>query len=101
MIKSTKNPWHVWKSTVFSFQRKLLPNISKSYQTYPNVAMTAIGGISVGVKRFECGISGGLNENAPTDRRGIYEAFGSHRHVVIPIVAKSIINFNSYARLHV
>lgn len=61
----------------------------------------AMRGVSAGVKGFECGITGGLNENAPTDCRGIFGAFGSYRDVVIPIVVQSVINFNNYERDYV
>lgn len=100
--------WNIWKKKDFWFQQSMMPIISKYCQTYLNIVICrqiqqtiqrTTKGVSAGVKRFDCGKV--LNENAPTDCRGIFGAFGSYRDVVIPIVAKSMINFNNYARLHV
>lgn len=108
-MNNLKNLWNSWKKRGFFF----LPNVKtitfKSFQTCTILVICrqirqtmhkAIRSHSVGVKSFECDISD-KNENAPTECRGIFEAFGFYRDVVIPIVAKSIINFNSYARLYV
>ena len=104
-----KNLWNSWRKKEFLFQLKLKTIISKFYQTYPNLVIcrqirqmiqSIVRSHSAGAKLFECDISD-KNENAPTKSRGIFDAFGIYRGLVIPIVAKSIINFNSYVRLYV
>jgi len=110
MIDYFVSPWNTWKKKAIWFQPKSTALTSKSCQTYLNLVICRqiqqmiqgiAKGVSAGVKGFKCGITGRLNENASTKCRGVSEAFGSYRQLVIPIVAKSIINFNSYARHYV
>jgi len=74
-------------------------NQTKSYQTYPNVVRIIQQGVCVGVKRMVCDKV--LNDNAPTFKSRRIRAECSYRDVVIPIVALSVFNFNSYARCYV
>lgn len=90
-----------WSGKVSWYLPKLTTKISKSCQTYPNVVLVAKQADSAGVLEIECDITGGLNENAPTDRRGVFEAFGSYRQLVIPIVAHSELNRNNSVRYYV
>ncbi len=52
-------------------------------------------GVSAGVKGFECGITGGLNDNAPTGESRHIRARCSKEDVVISIVAPSVLNRNN------
>ncbi len=109
MIGYSKYHCISWRQRAIWYLVKSVPSTSKSCQTYPNVVICrqiqqmmerVTRGVSAGVKGFECDIRG-RNENAPTDCRGIFGAFGSHRDVVIPIVVQSVINFNNYERDYV
>jgi len=96
---------NTWKKKAISFLPRLIPVISKSCQTYPNVvicnqAIQGIAkGVSAGVKLIRCGIN---CDAAPTGNRGSeLIAVRTADDVIISTVAHSIINFNSYARCYV
>lgn len=104
MQKDLKFPLNFWNKKDFWFQQRSAPIISKYCQTYPNVyiliQMTekATRGVSAGVKGFECGIKG---RPAPTEcRSSIFIAVCYDSNVVIPILAHSSIDFNSFARCY-
>lgn len=58
-------------------------------------------GVSAGVKGFECDITGGLNDNAPTGESRHIRAVSSIEDVVISIVAHSGLKHNNSVRYYV
>ncbi len=109
-MNTFKYRFNIWRKKDFSSVPRYQTFISRFYQTSSKVAncrqirQTIQGiakGVSAGVKGFECGIKGGLNDNAPTGESRHIRAGGHIEHVVISIVAAGIIIFNNYEAYYV
>lgn len=90
-----------WKRKDLWYLPKQIPKISKYYQTCSNVISTGILGVSAGVLGIECGITVGLNENAPTGESRHIRAVSPIDEVDISIVAHSELNRNNSVRYYV
>ena len=88
MIGFSRFRFNTWKKKDFSFLQKSTVFISRFYLVCEKIVLIGIGAVSAGVKGFECDITGGLNENTPICRRGIFESVRSRYTglVGIPIV---------------
>jgi len=93
--------WLSWNQKDFWFQLRYRLISLGSCLTFLNAPLIRMIASFAGVEGVKCDITGALNENTPICRRGIFRAESSYKNVVIPIVAQSIINFNSYARYYV
>jgi hypothetical protein len=99
MIGYSKYRFNIWKQKVFLFPPNAMTYIYKFYLTCEKHSTTNKRSVSAGVKVGECGIN---CDAAPTGNRGSELIAGSYTDdLVISTVARSVINFNSYARCYV
>jgi len=101
MIGYSKYRFNIWKQKVFLFPPNAMTYIYKFYLTCEKVSTTSKRSVSAGVKGSRCGITGGLNGNTPIWLSRYFLAVSYTVDLVISTVARSIINFNSYAGSYV
>ena len=93
-----------WRKKEFSFQQRLMNLLTPFSQTLKNANITKKTISFVGVEG-NCFVKGFYDINCDAastgESRQRFKAESYRRHVIIPTIASSIINFNSYARCYV
>jgi hypothetical protein len=101
MIGFSKYRFNLWNKKNFSLAQRSTTYISRFYRTCEKVSLIVVVGDSAGVQGIECDIRVTLNGNTPIWISRYFLAKSYRWSVVIPTIALSAINFNSYAECYV